>query len=332
MSSQHTPDQKVGPIYGRLIPLLLLAALAEFLCLRLVLRFGQALPPSEELGRVFTGVAQAGLLALNLAVLLGIFVLTGVARERLGQPRLINRMSGALLLAAGVGSAAMAFGVSAPPLVQATPVLSLAAIAASLAAIGAAWRTVWPWSGLALAAYVLLTVHFAGQGPSATLPSSVAAYFGGEILATAAALALVPLLRPAWSWRRAVAVSVPAAALAVGLWVRPWTVASLSVWTLGFTVVLPGPIYAVALAGYLYALASLFRGNPTERRFALALAFVGLAGLKLDFSYFTLLALIGVGLLPTTAGPQTHSATERAESTSPVNAGVARALATARKG
>ena len=275
--------------------------LGEFFCRRVVLRFGQALPPDETLGRAFAWVAEAGVLAMNLAVLVGTAALGSLAVQRLRSRRFRVRFGGALLVAAGAANAALAVGASAPFLTQAALALSFAALAAVLGALAAARSGLWPWCVLSLLAYGLLTAHFLGQGPAAILPTSATLYFAGEVLAVLAALTLVPLVRPRWSLRWALAIGLPSLVLAYALQARPWTVASFSVWTVGFTLVLPGLVYALALAGYLYTLATLRQGPTHGRKLALGLLFIGLAGLKLDFSYFALLALLGVGLLPTAA-------------------------------
>ncbi|MBI4496665.1 MAG: hypothetical protein HY689_02040 [Chloroflexi bacterium] len=299
LSTRH--PETASPVLGDLLrPALLVAVLVEVAFLRLALRLGQALPPDERLGRVFSGLATLGLAAQNFAVLLGVAVLAGLCWRQVRLPGVRRRLSGALLLAAGLSTLGLALGPSSPGMMIAASLLAFVAMGTVwyTAPVLSGGRPSRRWLGLALVGYGALAYHYSAQAAS-SLGLAVAwtapAYFVAEAAAVAAAVALVPLLRPRWQLSRAMAVSLLPAILLAALWVRPWTIASLTVWTFGFTLFLPAPVYALALWSFLYTVSALVRGGPEDRRLALGLTFIALAGLKLDYSYFALLALLGVG-------------------------------------
>ncbi|MCX6023486.1 MAG: hypothetical protein NTZ05_17495 [Chloroflexi bacterium] len=283
-------------------PALLAAVLTEAAALRIALRFGQALPPDERLGQTFRLVTTVGIVAQNLAVILGAAILLDLGWRQVRQPEAGRRFAGLLLLAAGAATAALTFGGASPALAAGAALLSFGAMAAAVttAPKDLLDRGRRAWAALAALAYGMLYAHYLAQAAGsfgAAVSGAAAAYFAAEGVAVLAALALIPLLRPRWRAGRALAAAALPALLLYGLWQRAWTVASLSVWTFGFTLFLPGPLYALALGVFLYTLRSLAQGNAAGRRFALGLALLGLAGLKVDYSYFNLLALLAMCML-----------------------------------
>jgi hypothetical protein len=125
-----------------------------------------------------------------------------------------------------------------------------------------------------------------------------------EALAVAAALALPwSYRRPGTRWRRGHWVLggglglVCLAALAA----RPWTVATLATWTVGFTLFLPGIVYAAAVGSAAATAAALSGSGRRERATAVGLLLVATAGLSLDSTYVAAVALAGTLLLADTA-------------------------------
>lgn len=340
MKAQPTQVLETAPSsFGdSLRPALLAAVLAEVMLLRLVLRLGQALPSDERLGQAFRAIALLGVLAQNFAVLLGMVLLGDLAVRwvRLGGIR--QRAAGLLVLAAGACTAALTLGVTNPVLVVATGVLSFGAMAATLLVAPLAQQPTGrrQWLALALVAYALLYYHYVAQAVTRlgwSFPWPAEAYFAAEGAAVVAGLGVFLLLRPRRvRVTRALAASLLPAILLAGLWVRPWTVASLSVWTFGFTLFLPAPVYALGLWSYLYTVSALAQGTPAERRLALGLGFIALAGLKLDYSYFNLLALVGVSFLAPAAGARMQPHAVPAGPTRPVEPTGDRVSLAAREG
>lgn len=308
-----TPSQlqrsPMATVVAALLPIALAATLAEAFALRLVLRMGQALPDRPGLADFFGAVASSGVYAQNLAMLAGTFTLLALALDRMVMASLRQRAAGALLLAATAGAALLAAGSNDSLTWTAAHTLSLAAMAAAVITAGAVpLRGGRAWLVLPLAVFAALVYHnsAAVAGTAGTpLPLAAEAYFIAEGLAVVAAL-LLPLaagVRLPLRWW-AVVAALPLVIL-LGLVARPWTVASLSVWTFGFTLYLPPVVYPLALAAYLATLIALVRRGGAGRGLAAGLAFLALAGLKLDYSYFHLLALLAVAYLTAPAPPLT---------------------------
>ena len=85
--------------------------------------------------------------------------------------------------------------------------------------------------------------------------------------------------------------------LFAALLTRPWIVSTVAMWTVSFSLALPGLLYAIALGIAVATLPSLWSAGGTRRTAAQGLLLIALAGLKLDFSYFALLSLAGTALL-----------------------------------
>lgn len=273
------------------------SALTEFLLLRLFLRMGMVLPGHETLLPLYRFVETLGLVALNLAVLAaaGLIALIASTRtwRRLGDALAGLALIGALLTNLGLG---LLVAVAPPPwvvLLQGSTTVA-AVVGVTVRRGGHAPGR----AGLGLIATVELLAlwHVLAQGASqlgVPLPGRGISLFLAEGLAVAAALVLPWSfrLRPR-QWHLVFGVALGLFFLAV-YGARPWMVATISMWTVSFSLFLPGFLYAAALASAGVTLLALRRqrGSPEV---APGLLLVALAGLKLDFSYFALLALAGL--------------------------------------
>lgn len=328
-----------------LLELLVWAAIAEFLFLRVFLRLGPVLPVREPLLPVYRAVEVAGLTALNVALLAAAALAAALALRLLGpgsaspegdghrQGRVAPALCAGLVLAAvtaNVGFGAVQLLVSSALAVAMQAGLSAAALLAALALAlatralphhEAAIRTRASAPcltslhegveteltrsghlalGLIVGAQLLALYYAAAQaltGWSTQLPGGSGAFAAAEALVVAAALALPWSYRPPWRRRHLVLGSVLGLALLGGLAARPWIVATLAMWTVSFSLFLPGALYAAALASAAATVWALHDAGPVGRTTGRGLLLVALAGLKLDFTYFALLALAGVLVL-----------------------------------
>lgn len=310
------PHNTAATLAAALMPVALGAALAEAFALRVVLRLGQALPDRPELGSLFGAVADAGVIAQNLATIAGTFTLVAVAVHQLAQPYTATRATGALLLAATVWVTLAASGSGSGISWSAAHLLAFAAMSAAVINTASPpLRGGRRWLALPLAAYAALAYHYGAPAAAdfgLPLPLAAESYFLAEGAAVAAALTLPFAVRPRLSRRSLIAIALLPAVIMLALLVRPWTVASLSVWTFGFTLFLPAPVYPLALASLLASIVALVRRGQSERTLAIGLAFMALGGLKLDYSYFLLLALIAVSYLSTAGTAMPASAEQPA--------------------
>jgi hypothetical protein len=246
---------------------------------------------------VYRFVETLGLAALNMAFL-GAASLAFVIAANLFQRDLRERVA-----ALAIGSAALAnLGLGALlAIAPASTVMMLYALTMIVAviAIAAVWQ---PTTAARLtinlialaqivALYHLLSQASAGFGLD--LPGQGTPSFLAEALALAATLAL-PLsfhVRP-HRWHLALGLVLALLFFAAHL-ARPWTVATMTMWTISFTLFLPGVLYAIALGVWVTMLLAL-RREPQTRPIATGLFVIGLAGLKPDFTYFALLGLVGL--------------------------------------
>jgi hypothetical protein len=73
--------------------------------------------------------------------------------------------------------------------------------------------------------------------------------------------------------------------------------AAITMWNFSFSLYLPVPLYALALGSYVYTMLVLWAEGGASRRRAAGLLLIAVAGLKLDYTYYVLLALLGFVLL-----------------------------------
>ncbi|MCC7106948.1 MAG: hypothetical protein IT307_17580 [Chloroflexi bacterium] len=274
------------------------AAVAEFCLLRVFLRAGPFLPGSSDLMPLYRLLELLGLLAFNLATLAAsvLLALTAITSWSRGDPG--ARIAGAVLLLAAAGNVSLGVLLSVTPTTTAVtlqPVLTMAAVLALLFRFGRAVKgrlTLVLIAGAQLLALGhLLTQELAGRGYP--LLSGQPLMVAAEAAASAAALTL-PLglgARPTQrDWLAGLALGI---ALAVALAIQPWTVSTITMWTVEFALFLPGALYAAALAAGAASWLSL-RREPGAGPVVSGLLLIALAGLKLEFTYLALLSLVGL--------------------------------------
>lgn len=310
------------------------AAGAEFFLLRFLLRLGAVLPEAAWVAAAMDWVYRLGLAALNAAVVLGVVTLAAVAAGAAGVGRHLRRRGSGLLRAAAVlagvaaGAGFLPYVLGIPP---GGPAVTLAAGAAGAAALALALAAWWrsPGAGgpgradvaartdLAARALPLLPagalmaayLHVAaGMGWPPGLPAGLAPWSQrlAETLAVAAPAVTWLALRPGRHLGAAAGAAL-AAALPAGLLAAPAGVlAALAMWTLGFTLFLPVPVYVVALWAYAYVVLRAVT-TPGWQPAGLGLLLVGLGGLRVEDSYFGLLGLVGVLLVVAERPPAARS-------------------------
>ena len=294
----------------QLTAVLLGAALVETLLLRLVTRIGVHLPKEGVVTRAFESASFLGSIAFNfaslLAIALAVVVLASLARrmER-GPAQLaliglsVAMLSGlALSLTTDSPTADAVFGVAAALLVGAVGLVfareanRTSGDRLALALIVAAY--------LSYQYYVLSHLFYRIFDYGAVPPLSISVLRLGEVLAVAAAAVAF------WAWglprRRWVGTAGLAAVAAVLLvlifaGLSPYsTMAILALWTTGLSLILPFPVYLLALALYLLTLMACWRSGDGFWT-AAGLLLVLLAGYMPEATYQHLLLLLGVAFL-----------------------------------
>lgn len=277
--------------------LLVWSAVAEFLLLRVFLRLGPMLPRQEAVMPFYRLIEALGLTALNLAALAA-GVLLIVAAATFGGRRLGQALLGLSLIAASgvnLGLEVLLAVLPAPLVVTIQAALTMTAVSAVALSIRSLPRGRLPIA-LAAGAQLLALYHVLGQGTAglgASLPVADVAPFLAETLAVMAVLALPWSfrLRPRWQ-HLALGLSLAITLLAAHT-ARPWTVATIAMWTVSFSLFLPGLVYVLGLgvgATWLLAL----RGHSQGRAVACGLLLVAFAGLKLELTSLALLGLAGL--------------------------------------
>jgi hypothetical protein len=295
----------MSPLRGRLIAVLAVAAVAEVLLLRIALRLGPVLPNQADVLPLFALVEWLGVVALNVGVLAGAVVIGMTALEaakldqrggarisradlplafalvaavlvNLGLPRLLGVGPDGLaaLVHGGVTGAAIVLtvlGSTQPPRVRFA--LGLVGLAQVLALAQATTRSL---------------DLFAGAGPG---PLVLA-----EIVAVVAALALPWLLKVRPRRGELALGAVAGLLVAIGGTLQPWGLATVAIWTMGFSFFLPPILYGAALASVLATGLALWHRprRPGGGELATGLLLIWLAGLKLDVSSMALMAVAGL--------------------------------------
>lgn len=280
--------------------LVLVAGLAEFVLLRVVMRLGPVLPQAEALELLYQAAFVVGVAAMNLAFLAGLGLLA-LAAISLVERRRLEPLAAASLVALLAFGAPLLLGAHRA-LLGWQAVAALALLSSWLVTARPAPATLRAGQLAAVATALAFYPSLAGLGQAAmALPGTSLALTAAETAATLVPLALAWPLRQRWR-RSDLALGALPAVLLLGAWMGArWMVGAAAMWSFAFALFLPGPVYALALGLFLASLRILSRGDPAERQAALGLALVALAGLKMDFAYFAVLALSGylvLGLLP----------------------------------
>ncbi len=298
-----------------LVRALLVAVVLEFILLRFFLRLGPVLPGEDALLPFYLAVQAGGKLALYVALLAAASLTAVVAARCLGADRSPARagagdwLVGGALLAAIVVNLTLGLlehAVAGPVVLQSVLTIGAVGIVAARGVLQAErGRLVLLLIAGAQAGALVFGLAQALAGLGIGLPAAGTLPFVAEALALGAALVLP------WSFglrprKSELAIGLVAAVLFFGFHTaRPWIAATATMWTVTFTLFLPGVLYAAGLATCLSGLLAL-RRTPGGGRIAAGLLIVLLAGLKLDFSYFALLSLAGLvvttGLVAVAAG------------------------------
>ena len=294
----------------QLTAVLLAAVLAETLLLRGVTRIGVHIPKGEGVTGAFQAASFLGSLAFNFASLLVIVLVVVI----LGS--MLRRMEGGLSRLALVGlSAAMLIGLGLSlttdaPAADALFGVAVALLVGFITIVTISERRIGPPATLALiliaAAYLSYQYYVLGYlfyrilDYTTVPPMSTTVLRLGEALAVvAAAAAFWAWGLPRWRWvGKAGLAAVAAVLLALTLaGLSPAsTMAILALWTTGLSLVLPFPIYLIALALYLLTLVACWRSGDAFWT-AAGLLLVLLAGYMAESTYHHLLVLLGVAFL-----------------------------------
>ncbi|MFN8633863.1 MAG: hypothetical protein U0893_08420 [Chloroflexota bacterium] len=281
----------------QLIGVILVAAVAECVLLRIALRLGPVLPARVDVLPIFAIVEKLGVVALNVGVLaaaalLAIAAWDALERGRAGLP-LALALLGAILVNLALSSVVVAFpggsiGLLHGAVTGAAILLTLLSssqtpgVRPALAGIGLA-------HGFALAQSAGGGNVWLGGDAGAGWQPSVAA----EIAAVMSALILPWACRIRPRTREVVLATAAGLGLTVAGTLQPWGLATVAIWTMAFSLFLPPVVYGAALTSILLTLLAL-RRQPGGSELAIGLTVIWLAGLKLDVSTFALMALAGL--------------------------------------
>jgi hypothetical protein len=312
----------------------------EWLFGRVISRMA-ASPALEGVGRsVIEVIGRAGLFLISTAFLLALTLFPaevlrlGASANRSGDSRGLAfatylALFGVLLAVHAILSALA--GLRDQAWIDITfNILSLAALV--VAAVRAATNPGVPWTaraGVAVVAfaygtwfYSVLGGAMAGAG-GPQVPGT-----GGALLLGEAAALLVPTLFflatsvPSGRWRALRSWTIPvlgalifAAGNIADIAVDQGFTGVFTIWSVGFTLYLPWPFYALSLAFFLHALGTCFSrrrsavvGNYANPDTGLGLLLLLYAGFYLQLTYQHLLALLAILLLGQLARPLSHYA------------------------
>lgn len=276
--------------------LLLVCAIVEFACLRVLIRSGPA-PRASAQSEVADLVVVIGHTAMNLGGVVALLLLALQGRALLARGGAAWQASGAMVvLLVATMAVALLGGSMSPGLLVLTSGISAAAIILIVAGFGMMTRhtialMLFGSVYVVLFAYLVVQV-LSGQG---TLPTSaLPAYYAAEALVVFAATGALLLAPRPWSGTALAAGAGAGLLLLMAHAAIPWLVATMAVWVFGVTMSLPTLAYGVALACFVAAALQL--RAPARPAFT-ALLLMALGGMKLDVVYFNLLGLAGFLML-----------------------------------
>ena len=300
---------------------LLAAGLSELVLFRTLSRVGVHIPKQGAVLNVYEVLVQAGSYAFNvssIAVVVAVAMMAyGALRGEFGRHPLLAAVAPAL--AAFVGVSVLFAFVQEGPAAKLVYGLMSAAIMLALAGEAYASRRSAPLRCavvvVAVLAYlgaqyhVLAAQAYQVMGLTSDPPGSMPA------LEVAEALVLVNAFLIFWGWSgvrlrseaRPTLLQIGVAGLLVILFLGSYygrpdssTAAILSLWSLGLTLYLPVPLYALALGLYGATLARCLvqaRRGEKPPYDAVALGLLPVAGLTLELTYQHLLAILVLSLL-----------------------------------
>lgn len=280
----------------QLIVVMLIAAVAEVVLLRVALRLGPVVPAQVDVLPIFGVVEKLGVIALNVGVLAASLLIVMVALDALhhGPSRLLlaGILLGSVLVNLGLGPLVGLLPDGSPGLLHGT--VTGAAILLTVLCSSQP-RPVAIVLGLVALAQMLALA----QGVAGTVARDPAGAFGARPIVAAEGVAVVAALLLPWLCRvkprrgELAAGAIAGLAVTLGGAVQPWGLATVAIWTMAFSLFLPPILYGSALASIVVAGLAL-RREPGGAELAAGLALVWLAGLKLDVSSFALMGLAGL--------------------------------------
>lgn len=283
------------------VKLLLFSSLAELLLNRIFSRVGIFIPRDELFISIYTFLSQLGILALNFSSILLFFVLFKIAGGKLRLGGNKNLALATLILFVLLLSVMSIF-------VASNAVLSIFYSSASLLALLLLSREFFISVGEKIKKYALAAIlvvyfcsyyyklsNFASQalGSAEAAPFAVEIFALGELLALAASVLVFLAYRGGNKKALAFASILSTIFFAANL-AASKMVAIIVIWSLGYALFLPYPIYATALFLFSYAALKLVF---EERREGYAFALIFIAGYQIPLSYNQLLLLLGFALL-----------------------------------
>jgi hypothetical protein len=267
--------------------------------LRFLLRMGPELPEGAAVDAGLKGVYYLGLWAMNGAGLLAIVVaglLIAALSSRRRQPFPVIGMVSASAVVLVIGAwAASKLGAGNGTALLAAQVIgvALASVIATSAAPWKGWRRLW--LAAAAATYVAGAAHYIARLAAADAVTS-STLMASEAFALGVALLAPWALNASWD-RRAAFAAGGVAVMYLGFAVaHPEIAKYLVIWDTGFGSSAPAALHAVALLTLTYAAAALLLKRENILA-ATGLLLVGLGGLKLDYTYYSLIAVTGFILL-----------------------------------
>jgi len=299
---------------------LLAAGLGELFLYRMLSRIGVHIPKEGAVLDVYNALVRTGSFAFNVssvAVFLALGLLAYASARRWGSRQPLRAVTPALIAAFGAVSLLFAF-VDEGEFARLAYGAFSAGLMIALAAI--AWTDVRsdPFRkatvALIVLAYLFAQYYTLSNQAYRALDLTAAPPLTARALEMAELLVVTAALLAFWRWSgvragqgwRPSPVQLGVAGLLVFAFLGAYrgedssTAAILSLWTVGLTLYLPLPVYAVALGLYGAALVACLgraRRDPAFMRDAIALGLLPVAGLTLDLTYQHLVAMVALLLL-----------------------------------
>jgi len=299
---------------------LLAAGLGELFLYRMLSRIGVHIPKEGAALDVYNALVRTGSFAFNVssvAVFLALGLLAYASARRWGSRQPLRAATPALIGAFGAISLLFAFvdeGESAKLAYGAFSAGLMIALAAIAWTDGRSDPLRKATVGMIVLAYLFAQYYtlsnqaYRALDLTAAPPATTRALEMAELLVVATALLAFwrwSGVRAGLSWRPS-PVQLGVAGLLVFAFLGAYrgedssTAAILSLWTVGLTLYLPLPVYALALGLYAAALVACLgraRRDPAFLPDAIALGLLPVAGLTLDLTYQHLVALVALLLL-----------------------------------
>jgi len=299
---------------------LLAAGLGELFFYRMLSRVGVHIPKEGAALDVYNALVRAGSFAFNVsavAVFVALGLLAYVCARRWGSGQPLRAVTPPLIAAFGAVSLLLAFVAEgdaaklAYGAFSAGLMIALAAIAWTDGRSDPSRKAV---VGLIVLAYLFAQYYALSNQAYRALDLTGAPPLTARALEMAELLVVATALLAFWRWSgvrgglswRPSPIQLGVAGLLVFAFLGAYrgedasTAAILSLWTVGLTLYLPLPVYALALGLYGAALVACLgraRRDPAFMRDAIALGLLPVAGLTLELTYQHMVALVALLLL-----------------------------------